>query len=154
MQTYTFDKTSDIITFIDSTDEFLEFETIIASISTQNGLNLNINTNIIGLNNNIQFKYIKDTFMNFYNSIPEGIDINLMLKIKISDTLKNAFDEANEYNTFYVIFIIDKGTIMCQTLQYEKDRSASLQPIMLFEQYFATLYNNYYNKYILNNKVE
>lgn len=151
MITYKMSNPDEMIKFITSTAEFLKWETLCCRFSTTNGLNIDMNTQIIdplGQTSFIELQFLLPTINNFYKSIIENnySDLNVEIKLRLPSLFKNRYDPNDEYEGFYLNVTCDKIVAVISTSQVERFRDAGLQPITTWEEYVMGLYQQYMEK--------
>lgn len=151
MITYKMANVDEMIKFITSTPEFLRWETLICRFSTTNGLNIDMNTQIVdplGQVNFIELQLLLPTINNFYKTVIENnySELNVQIKLRLPSIFKTKYDPNNEYEGFYLNVMSDKLISVISTSHLERTRDSGLQPITSWEEYVMGLYQQFKEK--------
>ena len=150
MQKFTFKNLDQIIDFIQSTNDFDEWETMIFRLSANNGLSYNISTQInnsLGFRNFIEFRKLRTTLKQFYeaNSFQT---INFEIKLKFPDTLRKMIDKNNDFEALYLNLFCDAMNVYMDISFFESgiiigNDALNSDPI----QRWGLLVNNLYTRW-------
>lgn len=151
MMTYKMKDVDEMIKFITSMQEFLKWETLICRFSTTNGLNLDMNTQIVdslGQASFIELQFLLPTINNFYKTIVENnySEVNVQIKLRLPTIFKNKYDPNNEYEGFFLNATSDKLVTVISTTHLERTRESGLQPITNWEEYIMGIYQQFKEK--------
>jgi hypothetical protein len=155
MLQYKFTSTDALMNFIIKTTELLEWNVVICSFSTSNGLNIDMNTKVVdslGHTDYIKFKYLYATLNNFYQTVIQNnySDLNIQIKFQLPKALKDSFDTNDEYYNFFLNVYSDNISNITSSSYLEKSRDSGLAPSQSFDIYFSQIYQKWYNAYITN----
>ena len=145
MLTIYFDNIDNLITFLNDTKEFNEWEAIIFRISAVNGMELNINTQIndtLGIREFIEFKKLKPMLSNFLlqNSF---LSINIEIKLRFPKILKQSIDPSNNYQAFYIDFFSDQISSTMAISFMENVKEINDKPAKAWITYITNLYDTW-----------
>jgi len=142
-----FTNISDLLSFLNNTKEFLDWEVLNFRISAISSTELTINTRIndpMGIRQYAPYKDIKDTLNNYYAANSYST-INFEMRMKFPNNLRKSIDPTNMYSAFYISFYSDASlsyinlSFLENTVKYFE-----VAPMQSWADYITDLYNAWY----------
>lgn len=140
--------TIELIDFLNDTKDFNEWETITFRLSTAHGIELNVNTHVsdpLKSRRFIEFKKLKLMLENFIKENAH-LSVNLEIKLKFPDELKNNLDQLNDYEYLYLTFYSDQISSFAITSFLENSAQLNSAPIRGWSIYIMNLYTSWRQK--------
>lgn len=145
---FNFDNLEDLINFLVNTKEFNDWETVIFRMSSTNGMEMNINTQIndtSGIRSHTQLKKLKNMLNGFYNQ-NSYLSMNVEVKLKFPNTLRKTIDPNNNYEAFYIDFYSDQITSFFTLSFVENGKILEDTPVKSWVTFITNLYNAWLDK--------
>jgi hypothetical protein len=136
-----------LLDFINTVKDIDNWETVIFRLSASNGMELNINTRIqdsLGFREYTELKKLKIMLTSFYTQ-NNYLAINLEIKVKFPNTLKELMDPNDDYKAFYLNFYSDDMTsYMIPSFTEKANMEAA--PVKNWIVYVTNLYTQWKKK--------
>lgn len=143
-----FDDIDKLLSFVNTTSEFESWETVICRFTAKNGMELNVKTDIkdnLGFRDFIELKRLKNLYNQFYTQ-NSYLGVNLEIKLKFPNALREVIDPSNYYESMFVNFYSDDTANYLTISFLESSKVLDSQPIKSWGVYITNLYNAWKQK--------
>ena len=141
---------SDLMSFLNNTKEFQDWEVMTFRISATSSVELTMNTKIndpLGIRQYVDFKSIKDILNNYYTQNSYST-FNFEMRMRLPNNLRKNMDPTNKYSDFYISFYSDASLNYINLSFLENTiKRFEVAPMQSWTDYITDLYNKWYIVY-------